>query len=105
MVHKLVAKAFCENVENKPFVDHIDGNKINNNAENLRWVTHKENCDNANTKRYKPVVQKSNGETVATYKSVTEASILTGISTPAISNCAQGKSKTAGGFLWEFKKI
>lgn len=41
-IHVLVAEAFIPNIENKPFVHHIDGNTLNNNVDNLMWVTKEE---------------------------------------------------------------
>ena len=44
-VHRLVAEAFIEKPDDERcWVDHIDGNRSNNNVENLRWVTPSENC-------------------------------------------------------------
>lgn len=46
LIHRLVAKAFIDNSENKPHVDHIDNNPLNNNVSNLRWCNHNENMKN-----------------------------------------------------------
>lgn len=52
-IHRLVAQAFIPNPDNKPQVNHIDGNKQNNSITNLEWVTDAENKDH-----YKQITDK-----------------------------------------------
>jgi hypothetical protein len=56
-LHRLVAKIFIPNPDNKETVNHKDGNKLNSKASNLEWMTNSENI-NTPTTRIKPNTKK-----------------------------------------------
>jgi len=50
-IHRLVIESFLDNVDNKPYCDHIDNNKENNNINNLRWANTAENAQNSKIRK------------------------------------------------------
>lgn len=108
-VHRIVAKTFIPNPEEKEDVNHIDGNKLNNNVNNLEWTTTQENI----IKRYEIGIDGNNykrvsqfdkdGNLVGSFKSSYEAERITGISRTHIGGCCRGERLTAGGYVWKFE--
>jgi len=107
-VHRLVALAFIPNHENKPCINHINGKKDDNRAENLEWATVSENTKHAldsgllKTAKMRVSQFDMEGNFIKTYNSVSEASVETGCQATKICAVCKGKAHYTNGFKWKY---
>ena len=123
-IHRLIALAFIHNIDDKPQVNHKDGNKTNNCVDNLEWVTNSENQKHAiltglktakkgkenyqydkEHENCKKVLQfDTHGNFISEYVSLASAARAVNLASYSnISRVCKGKQKTAYGYIWKFK--
>lgn len=118
LIHRLVAIAFIPNPENKPQINHIDGNPSNNHVSNLEWCTPSENAIHSHRvlgrKPYKPGLGKfgilsgiskqialynKKGEIVYVFGAIAEAAKMFNTTGISIRRALNGQLKTAYGYF------
>lgn len=108
LIHRLVAKVFILNIENKSHVNHKDGNKQNNCVDNLEWCSQSENVKHAIKKglghkpRYKVAQYDMYGNYIKLWGNVKEITKALNIPQHYISKCANGVLKTSHGYIWRY---
>lgn len=120
LVHRIVAEHFIPRLnEEQDVINHIDGNKQNNNVENLEWCTQEQNVQYAiKNKLFDPqkcgqakkpnnsraVLQfDKNGNFIKEWKSIIDAERELEYKKSHISQCCKGKIKTSHGYIWRYR--
>ena len=107
-LHRLVSQTFIPNLENKPFVNHIDGNKTNNSVKNLEWCT----CNENNLHNHKIGLNAGHKRKIIQYNldmyeikkfdTIKDASVELKISLSCIKDVLKEKQKSSKGFIFKY---
>lgn len=116
-LHRIVAGAFIENPDNLPQVNHIDGNKDNNSADNLEWISNRDNARHAianglwdsvidgsrreNERRMKGIIA-TRGDEILEFESVSEAERFFG--SRHIVDVLKGRRQSCKGYHFSYKE-
>ena len=100
-IHRLVATAFLQNEENLPEVDHVNGNRADNRASNLQWISNVENLRKKETGIGIPrrIICIETGEI---FESVAAAAKAVNRGKDTMSYHLRGKTQTCAGKHWEY---
>lgn len=113
LLHRLIAKAFIPNPDNKPMIDHINGVRTDNGIENLRWCTNRENLTfpiaSENRIKCKAPISKKVAQidrytqkVIKVFRSTGEVHRQLGFKSPNISRCCRGEKPTAYNYIWRY---
>lgn len=108
MIHKLVYQLFKNDYDEDKIIDHIDGNKLNNDINNLRQVANSENAlyslyEQKTNSSTKEVAQYDlNNNLLKIFRSTREAAKELNLDASTISKVCRGQNKTHGGFIFKY---
>lgn len=119
MLHRLVCETFIDNPKSYPVINHLNGIKTDNRAENLEWCTQSQNARHSldvlhripgntgktgiKSKLSKPCIMLKDRKQVAEYAGASDAERATKINKSSIIQVCNGKRNSAGGYCWAWR--